>query len=202
MPCPEQHRPPLGPLTTPSAVTTVKAQQKMEIVMRRWFSCTITALLLCAAASPLEVAASPIKSTSAPIILEVSGKITPALDGVLRFDREMLEALGMKTLKTTTAWTTGVATFDGVLMRDLLEAVGADGDTLVATALNDYVISIPLDELRQYPVMLALKMDGDYLTIRDKGPLWIVYPRDQNAHFQTPSTDKRWIWQLSRISIE
>lgn len=166
------------------------------------FSCTITALLLFAAASPLEVAASPAKSTSAPIVLEVSGRITPDIDGVFRFDRKMIEALGMKTLKTTTAWTTGVATFEGVLMRDLLEAVGADGDSLVATALNDYAITIPLDELRQYPVMLALKLDGAYLTIRDKGPLWIVYPRDQHAHFQNPITDKRWIWQLSRVSIE
>ena len=40
---------------------------------------------------------------------------------------------------------------------------------MVATALNDYVATLPLQELYQYPVMLAFKMNGEYLKIKDKG---------------------------------
>lgn len=145
----------------------------------------------------------PLQTPTGSVILEVSGSLRSTNgDGVARFDREMLESLGLGTLRTSTAWTAGTAEFQGVLVRDLLAAIGAEGDTAIATALNDYQISVSLNELRAFPVMLALKMDGEYLTIRDKGPIWIVYPRDQYVNFQNSETDKRWIWQLSKIEIK
>jgi hypothetical protein len=105
-------------------------------------------------------------------------------------------------LATSTAWTEGRTEFEGVLARDLLDTVGAEGSGVLATALNDYSVPIPLDELRRYPVLLALKMNGQYLKIMDKGPIWIVYPRDQNKELQDSLTDKKWVWQLRELHVE
>jgi hypothetical protein len=137
-----------------------------------------------------------------PVILTVSGNI----DGIgagqaIRLDRAMLEEIGTTKLKTSTAWTTGEAEFEGVLARDLLDALGAEGTLVVATALNDYVVSIPLRELYDYPVLLALKMNGEYLELRDKGPIWIVYPRDQFSELRNSMVDKKWVWQLSELEV-
>ena len=137
-----------------------------------------------------------------PVILTVSGNIDGVGAGpVVRLDRAMLEALGTTKLKTSTAWTAGEEEFEGVLVRDLLEAVGAEGTLVIATALNDYVATIPLRELYDYPVLLALKMNGEYLQLRDKGPIWIVYPRDQFAELRNSMVDKNWVWQLSELEI-
>ena len=83
----------------------------------------------------------------------------------------------------------------------MLDAVGAEGTTVRATALNDYAVTIPLDDLRRYPVLLALKMDGQYLKLMGKGPIWVVYPRDQYRELQNTQTDKKWIWQLSEMRV-
>lgn len=137
-----------------------------------------------------------------PVILTVSGNIQEFGSGrTIKFDRAMLEAFGVTRLRTSTAWTAGVSEFEGVLVRDLLEAVGAQGTVVLATALNDFVASIPMQELQQYPVLLAFKMDGEYLTIRNKGPLWIVYPRDQYPKLQNSMVDRKWVWQLSHLEI-
>jgi hypothetical protein len=88
-----------------------------------------------------------------------------------------------------------------VLVRDLLEAVGAHGSEVAAVALNDDVVTIPMDEFSRYPVLLALKMNGEYLKIRDKGPIWIVYPRDQYSELRNPMTDKKWVWQLAQLDV-
>jgi hypothetical protein len=72
---------------------------------------------------------------------------------------------------------------------------------VVATALNDYVASIPLREPYDYPVLLALKMNGEYLELRDKGPIWIVYPRDQFSELRNSMVDKKWVWQLSELEV-
>jgi hypothetical protein len=147
--------------------------------------------------------AEALPKPSGPVLLTVTGRIRNAnADGAARFDRAMLEAVGVHRLATSTAWTEGRTEFEGVLARDLLDAVGADGSSVLATALNDYAVTIPLDELRRYPVLLALKMDGQYLKIMDKGPVWIVYPRDQYAELQDSLTDKRWVWQLRELRVE
>ena len=159
-----------------------------------WFLAGMTS-----AAQAIEALPQP----SGPVLLTVTGKISKSnSDGVARFDRQMLESLGTKRLKTSTAWTAGEQEFEGILVRDLLHAVGVEGTTVIASALNDYVASIPLEEINRYPVMLALKMNGEYLKIREKGPIWIVYPRDQNKKLQDSLTDKKWVWQLHHLSIE
>jgi hypothetical protein len=136
------------------------------------------------------------------VILTVSGNIEGVGSGpVVKLDRAMLESLGVTTLRTSTAWTEGDSEFEGVLVRDLLEAVGAEGTVVIATASNDYVASIPLRELYDYPVLLAFKMDGRDLELRDKGPIWIVYPRDQYGELKNSMIDKNWVWQLSELEI-
>jgi hypothetical protein len=138
-----------------------------------------------------------------PVILSVTGNIAASnADDVARFDRAMLEALGTVTLRTSTAWTEGVHEFEGVLVRDVLRLIGASGEEVRATALNDYFIGIPAEEFEEYPVLLALRMDGRDLHVRDKGPIWIVYPRDQYPELRNPMTDKKWVWQLNRLHIE
>jgi hypothetical protein len=147
--------------------------------------------------------ADALPQPSGPVVLEVTGSIRNTNSGgAARFDRQMLEALGPRKLRTSSAWTTGEAEFEGILARDLLDAVGAEGTNVTASALNDYAIAIPLQELRRYPVMLALKMNGEYLKVRDKGPIWIVYPRDQYTELQDSLTDKKWVWQLQKLRIE
>lgn len=153
------------------------------------------------AASAAEAGNLPVPTGE--IILTVSGRISNTNGaGVANFDRTMLESLGMHTLHTTTTWTDGVKRFDGVLARDLLDLVGAEGQSVVATALNDYVVRIPAADFKEFDVLLAMQMDGQQLLTRDKGPIWIVYPRDEHPELQDPRYDHRWVWQLREIHFE
>ena len=106
------------------------------------------------------------------VILMISGRIDRAnAKGVAEFDRAMLEAMPFTTIETMTPWTDGVARFEGPLARDLMTLVGARGSRLLATALNDYTVEIPMEDFENYPVILAMKMNGEVLRTRTKGPL-------------------------------
>ena len=159
-------------------------------------------LLLCLAPASAARAAEPLPSPSGPVILTVTGAIDRTnAPGRAEFDRGMLEALGISQLATSTDWTDGKPIFAGVLASKLLAALGAHGSTAVATALNDYQISIPLGDLTRFPVLLALTMNGTQLTTRDKGPVWVVYPRDDYSELRSPQINDRWIWQLRSLEI-
>ncbi len=137
------------------------------------------------------------------VILTISGNIENTNAGErAEFDRTMLEALGISELTVETAWTDGRPTFSGVLGSRILDAVGARGDEIVARAINDYQVTIPISDLRRYPILFALKQDGRYMRVRDKGPIWVIYPRETYPELDNEETKQKWIWQLSSIHIQ
>jgi hypothetical protein len=146
--------------------------------------------------------ADSLPSPAERVLLSVSGDITVTNeDGAAKFDRAMLKNLKVTKLKTTTPWTEGVHEFEGVLASDLMAAVGAEGGVVVATAINDYKVEIPTSDFTTYPVLLAWSMDGEELRVRDKGPIWIIYPQDDFAELRDEATKNKWIWQLKSLDF-
>lgn len=159
----------------------------------------LAALLLFAGVAQAEALAKP----EGPVILTVSGKIKVTnAGGKAEFDLAMLEAIGGATTDTTTAWTEGKGHFEGVLVSKLMERVGASGDTAVTVAINDYKVEIPVSDFGRYPVILAYRLNGEQLKIRDKGPLWIVYPQDDHPELKTKETQAKWVWQVKEIRFK
>lgn len=148
------------------------------------------------------MASPPLQPPTGRVLLTISGEIENTNVGdTAKFDRDMLLKLGTHTLRTTTFWTDGVREFEGVLASDIVKAVGARGTTITATALNDYVVEIPISDFEKYGVIFALKMDGKTLTPRDKGPIWPIYPRDDFPELQNRAADKKWIYLLYKMHI-
>lgn len=116
---------------------------------------------------------------------------------------DQIMALPMHQIATTTSVTEGVQHFEGVLMRDLLALMARHepGETVVVGALNDYEVEIPMADFIRFDVILAHSMNGTRLTSRDKGPWWIIYPRDDHEELQDIRYDTRWVWQLNRVEI-
>ncbi len=151
------------------------------------------------AVTPL--AAAELAAPKGEVILTVDGSITRTnAAGAADFDIAMLEAMEKATIKTTTPWTQGVATFEGVPLKDLLAAVGAQGSAISATALNDYAAPLPAADA-ETGAIIAYRMDGEYMSVRDKGPLWIIYPFDERPELKAEAVYARSIWQLRKMTL-
>lgn len=152
-------------------------------------------------------ASSPdlLEQPEGPVLLVISGLITKTNQpNEAHIDLAMLQKLPAYRLTTHTLVTDGVLHFDGVLVRDLLDWVGVSdsASVMMASALNDYAVNIPLKDFYDYDVLLATHMEGEQLSAMNKGPLWIVYPRDQWRKLQDIRYDYRWVWQLNKIQIK
>ena len=152
------------------------------------------------------VAVAEAGSLAAPAdkpILTVSGKISETnKDNTAQFDRAMLESLGTVTVETTTPWYNGPVKFEGVSLDKLMQQVGASGDRVAVVALNDYSSEIPMEDFAKYNVILALKRNGEYMPVRDKGPLFIIYPYDQNPEIKNQTYYTRSVWQVARFIVK
>jgi hypothetical protein len=168
--------------------------------MRRVMLSVVLMALLSWGTSPH--AAEPLPMPKGPVVLTLSGNIERTnVSGQAQFDMPMLEALGLRSIRTHYSMVDKAHLFEGVALRAVLERVGAKGKVMKAAALNDYQVDIPLDDL-QYEPIIAMRADGQALKMRDKGPLWIVYPREAHRVLQDVKYDARWIWQLNRLHIE
>jgi hypothetical protein len=153
----------------------------------------------------LAVSAAPLwaNDLAAPegeVILTVTGLIgVTNVEGSAQFDLKMLEELDSSIVETSTIWTEGKSVFQGVSLAALVDRLGIEGSNLKATAINDYVVEIPLSDAVVGGPIVAYKMDGSTMSVRDKGPLWIIYPYDNNADYRTEVVYSRSIWQLDRI---
>jgi|TARA_R110000850_G_scaffold54279_8_gene129412 hypothetical protein len=134
------------------------------------------------------------------VILTVSGQIESTnIDGTAQFDLQMLQDLDGTEFQTSTIWTEGTHIFQGVSLKVLVERLGITGESLLATAINDYAVDIPLTDAVEGGPMVAYKIDGETMSVRDKGPLWLVYPYDDKADYRSEVIYSRSIWQLDRI---
>lgn len=112
-----------------------------------------------------------------------------------------LDAMRQVSVETSTIWTSGVHRFTGVPLWALLERAGAEGGSLRMTALNDYSIEMPIDAVSPDVPLVATRMDGAAMPVRDKGPFWLVFPYDADPAYQTETTYARSIWQLVEITV-
>ena len=128
----------------------------------------IFAALFCVMVSPSAFA----EKLPAPVgqpVLTISGLISNTNEGdTAVFDVAALEKLGMQTVITTTPWYSGKVRFDGISLSKLMDLVGAKGKSARVLALNDYTTIVPIDDFHKFPVILALKMNGEYMALLNK----------------------------------
>lgn len=147
--------------------------------------------------------ADPLPSPTEKPILTIAGNISTAnKNGEAQFDRPMLESLGLLTVETTTPWYTGPVKFEGVSLDKLMKLVGASGERAVVVALNDYSSEIPMADFAKYNVILALKRNGEYMPVKDKGPLFVIYPFDSVPELKSQTYYGRAVWQVAKIIVK
>lgn len=145
-------------------------------------------------------AVGPSSAADGPALLTIDcGARRTGGEREAHFDAAALARLPQRRIKTATPWHEGEPEFSGPLLRDLLAAAGADGAALRMRALNDYRVDIPANDARQYDVIVAHQVNRQAITVRDKGPLFMMYPFDSHPELRNSVYFSRCIWQLRRI---
>lgn len=150
-------------------------------------------------AAPLSWALDPPKGK---VVLSITGQVSRTnAAGRADFDMAALDALPQHSFTTSTPWFKVPRKFSGPLLRDVLAAAGGQGTTLRAVALNDYKVEIPADDAQRYKVLMATRLDNKPMPVREKGPLFIIYPYDDSADLRSERYYSRSAWQLRRLEV-
>lgn len=121
----------------------------------------------------------------------------------VEYDLSALQALPQTEFTTENPFIDGARVYSGPLLRDVLELSDLlDQEVITIRALNDYEIAFPVSDAIDFDVIIALKSEGSLMSIRDNGPLWLMYPVSDHSELNEPIYKSRMIWQLVEISAE
>lgn len=157
-------------------------------------------IFLVATAAALTTWAATAATPADALSLQVSGKLAHAAP--VKLTTSALEQLPQHSFRTASPWIKEVRTYSGPLLRDVLKHVGAKGTSIKAVALNDYQITIPVEDALRHAVIVATRIDGQPIPVREFGPMMVVYPFDQHAELRSTRYYERSIWQLKSVKID
>ncbi len=165
-------------------------------------------LSFCLVFTSLQTVATPLEKPTGKVLLVIDGNITQSNstrnnNPVALFDMALLKSLGSTTFKTSSPWTP-LSEFTGVRLNTLLASVGVNFEdvTIRASAANDYWFDLSEIDFDKYPIMVAYEKNGKTLSVRELGPLWIVFPWDANPELLTEKNKASSVWQLLSLTIK
>lgn len=141
---------------------------------------------------------TPVKLAIAPAAEPVLTVTTPT--GKKRFSLADLEAMGLYRVTTRTFWPNDDGTYEGPLLSEVLKRAGLhDAAAVRIGALDGFSQILPRRDWRTWPILLATRRDGQPLTLRHKGPIRVVYPRDMAPELSDTVYRLRWVWLVESI---
>ena len=138
------------------------------------------------------------------VILTVTGLIgTTNGDDRIEMDIPALESMRTVEYTVTDPFELNQIAYSGVLVSDLLDLwqVPAEATMLVVTALDDYQAEVPIEDLRKYPVIYAMKADGVPMPTATRGPAMLVFPYE-HFEFDQQRYNDYWVWQIKSIEVK
>ncbi len=135
-------------------------------------------------------------SASAQTVLTLEN---PARGITVELTMDDLLAMPQTSFATEDEWFDGLNVYSGPLVRDVLAFLGDGFEYAEFIAINDYSAVIPVSDFFNYDAILALSRNGTPLSVRGKGPIWVMYPLSDNPEIQDRIYYDRLVWQLVRI---
>ncbi len=164
--------------------------------------------------------AAGLSPATGPVILTVSGNIDQtnrppfdefedavlkyhdkSFDQAAEFDHTMLEALGTHEVEVSYEEWPETIRFEGPRLSDVLELVGANPTKVTVVALDGFASELSKEDLGNHDWIAAIKRDGEYLNLGQRGPVWVVYDPGPDKEI-TAEEEGTWPWAAFYIEVE
>jgi hypothetical protein len=118
----------------------------------------------------------------------------------------------LETLATTSVWTTdphhtsdaqAIFHFRGVAVSTLLDEfdVAPNVTDITFVAYDAYRSTVTLDDLRQYPIIIALERNHKKISRSDGGPLYLVFPQSKFPQLRHKYFDRFWVFYITDLVV-
>ncbi len=178
------------------SLSMLSGAQILEYSFRK----SVATLLFAGAIVSLSVVSAAPSNLQA-IVLSIHGNIEGEKTDTIELDLATLTELEATTFTTIQPWTEEPNEYTGVRVNTLLEHVGAMSSEFQALASDRYQFILSNIDFEKYPIIIAYKVNGEFLDTRKLGPLLIVFPFDDYPELLNETNKASSVWQLTEMHI-
>lgn len=112
--------------------------------------------------------------------------------------------LPISEYETSTVWTESVDRYAGVLLIDLLRHLGFDPavGTVSVYAIDGYSAVINSNIISEQAPLLAFLRNDIPMSIRNQGPIWLIFPYDSDQKYRTETIYAMSVWQIRSLRVQ
>ncbi|RVU82826.1 hypothetical protein EOL70_19990 [Leucothrix sargassi] len=136
----------------------------------------------------------------ADTVLMIQATANSGCGKTVQLSETSLLALPQQQFTTHHSWAEEAQTFTGPLLEDVLKVACSEASKINLKALNDYSIDVDFAYAKSLKPIVAHSINGSRLSVRNKGPLWLMVPSD-DLKIVSKELDGMLIWQLSDIVV-
>jgi hypothetical protein len=137
--------------------------------------------------------------------LSIQGSIPRAKS----IDWSQLQALAKTRIRTQEPHhfsTKATVEFQGISIKSLLDQAQLspqlpDTTEITFVAFDGFRTTVPLGDLRRYPILLALRRNGKLLELSEGGPLYLVFPSLDFPGLKPTYTSINWVFYVTNIVV-
>jgi hypothetical protein len=113
-----------------------------------------------------------------------------------------LESLPQATIKTASPYFEGEVEFSGPTLRSVINQIDAsEKKKITFIALNNYRVSGDITKLLSMDAIVATRQDGKTMSIRQRGPFWVMLPLSDRPELDHEDFHRFMVWQLDQIKL-
>lgn len=146
-----------------------------------------------------------IQNSNRPAFDEFSDPFTnyheKKFENAAEFDLAMLESFGMHEVEVNYEDWPRPLLLAGPRLKDVLDAAGAEPSNLTVLALDGFASNLSADMLASEDWLVAIKLDGHYMNIGQRGPAWVVFDPGEDKSI-TAEEEGTWPWAAFFIEVE
>ncbi|MDX1779906.1 MAG: hypothetical protein R3256_01180 [Thalassovita sp.] len=114
-----------------------------------------------------------------------------------------IEALGLHEFSVYNPFELREDLYTGVFVKEFVEAFGADDIVEIsATAIDDYTITFSREEWLRYPIVFAIRVNGEYIGFDKKGPMRVIFPEYDPNKSEYQELLPKWMWMITQIEFK
>lgn len=142
--------------------------------------------------------AQPVKSKKMATIFDASGK-----ELLVITEENLKDFPEMNFTLSKTPWYKEPIKAKGISFKAVLEKAGVKPtDKLTMIAWDKYTTEVPASDAFSFNTMLATHINGQKLTLKDKGPLFHLYPFDDNKMLaEKQEYSNKSVWAIKEIRV-
>lgn len=113
-----------------------------------------------------------------------------------------LEKLKLTTYKSYNPFLKTDEVFTGVLLGDLASHFATPStNAITLTAIDGYAVTVYKDEWIRFNVLLATRVGGKHIEVKDSGPARIVFASEGISKEDQRKYVRKWVWLIHKIKF-